>query len=121
MLGADSGRGAKHSLGRQSRRLWSTDNKGADLKGRAVSNPTHLPLLLSQKLDETVLSRFWSSLNQPLKPAVQCWTTIPAVPDDSQADYSCSRGEVRFSIWTSSTGSASDGAGWQQQSPGRFR
>lgn len=54
--------------------------QGADLKGDSWVKDQYLPIILSQKLDEGVLSRFWSSLNQPLKPAIQCWTTVPVYP-----------------------------------------
>ncbi|HEX2574627.1 MAG TPA: Pvc16 family protein [Polyangia bacterium] len=54
--------------------------KGEELKGESMSSVTEIPLLLSQRLDEGVLSRFWASLNQPLKPAIQCWTTVPILP-----------------------------------------
>jgi len=69
---------------------------GALLKGESFDPEDYLPLLLSQKLDETVLSRFWSSLNQPLKPAIQCWTTIPLYPTTSQLVQRVREREVRF-------------------------
>ena len=50
----------------------------------------------AQKLDETVLSRFWSSLNQPLKPAIQCWTTIPLYPSTTRPIQRVREREVRF-------------------------
>jgi hypothetical protein len=53
---------------------------GDDLKGESFLEGAYIPLSLSQKLDEGVLSRFWSSLNQPMKPAIQCWTTGPIYP-----------------------------------------
>ena len=53
---------------------------GVELKGESLASVEYIPLLLSQKLDEGVLSRFWASLNQPLKPAIQCWTTVPLYP-----------------------------------------
>src|SRR5262245_23223017 len=36
-----------------------------------------LPLWLNTRLDEGTLARFWGSLNQPVRPAVQCWTVVP--------------------------------------------
>jgi hypothetical protein len=54
--------------------------QGNDLKGESMMSVDYIPLLLSQRLDEGVLSRFWASLNQPLKPAIQCWTTVPIYP-----------------------------------------
>jgi hypothetical protein len=69
---------------------------GTLLKGESFDPEEHLPLLLSQKLDETVLSRFWSSLNQPLKPAIQCWTTIPLYPTTARPFQRVREREVRF-------------------------
>ena len=40
-----------------------------------------LPLQLSTRLDEGTLSRFWGSLNQPVRPAVQAWTIVPILPE----------------------------------------
>jgi hypothetical protein len=40
-----------------------------------------LPFVLGTRLDEGTLARFWGSLNQPVRPAVQVWTSIPIVPE----------------------------------------
>jgi len=40
-----------------------------------------LPLWLNTRLDEGTLARFWGSLNQPVRPAIQCWTVVPIVPE----------------------------------------
>jgi hypothetical protein len=40
-----------------------------------------LPLQLSSRLDEGTLSRFWGSLNQPVRPALQVWTVVPILPE----------------------------------------
>lgn len=40
-----------------------------------------LPLQLSARLDEGTLARFWGSLNQPVRPAIQAWTTVPILPE----------------------------------------
>jgi hypothetical protein len=40
-----------------------------------------LPLQLSSRLDEGTLARFWGSLNQPVRPAIQAWTTVPILPE----------------------------------------
>ncbi|MBL9004813.1 MAG: DUF4255 domain-containing protein [Myxococcales bacterium] len=69
---------------------------GSELKGESFAPDDYIPLLLSQKLDETVLSRFWSSLNQPLKPAIQCWTTIPLFPTTGRPIQRVREREVRF-------------------------
>jgi hypothetical protein len=40
-----------------------------------------LPFQLGARLDEGTLARFWGSLNQPVRPAVQVWTTVPIIPE----------------------------------------
>lgn len=70
--------------------------KGEELKGESMSSVTEIPLLLSQRLDEGVLSRFWASLNQPLKPAIQCWTTVPILPSPTTPVTRVSEKDVRF-------------------------
>jgi hypothetical protein len=69
---------------------------GPDLKGDSWKSDSTLPLLLSQKLDEGVLSRFWASLNQPLKPAIQCWTTVPIYPSGEVEIRRVQEKDVRF-------------------------
>jgi len=69
---------------------------GDELKGESMSSVKEIPLLLSQKLDEGVLSRFWASLNQPLKPAIQCWTTIPIFPTPGYEVKRVQERDVRF-------------------------
>lgn len=53
---------------------------GTQLKGTSWEPDSYLPLVMSRKLDEGILSRFWASINQPMKPAIQCWTTVPIYP-----------------------------------------
>ena len=53
----------------------------AQLRGDSFDADFDLPLSLSSRLDEGTLARFWGSLNQPVRPAVQVWTTIPIVPE----------------------------------------
>ena len=50
----------------------------------------------SLRLDEGVLSRFWASLNQPLKPAMQCWTTVPIYPSKEYDIVRVVEKDVRF-------------------------
>jgi hypothetical protein len=69
---------------------------GPQLKGDAMASVAEVPLLLTQKLDEGVLSRFWSSLSQPLKPAIQCWTTVPIFPTKEEKITRVYDKEVRF-------------------------
>ncbi len=40
-----------------------------------------LPVLLATRLDEGTLSRFWGSLNQPVRPAIHLWTAVPIIPE----------------------------------------
>jgi len=51
------------------------------LRGTSFEEDFTLDLSLSSRLDEGTLSRFWGSLNQPVRPAVQVWTTIPIIPE----------------------------------------
>jgi hypothetical protein len=69
---------------------------GPNLRGEAMKSVEEVPLLLSQRLDDGVLSRFWTSLNQPLKPAIQCWTTIPIFPARKKEITRVIERDVRF-------------------------
>ena len=51
------------------------------LKGQSFEDDFKLNVLLSARLDEGTLARFWGSLNQPVRPAVQAWTAIPILPE----------------------------------------
>lgn len=66
------------------------------LKGESFEDLEYIPVSLSQKLDEGVLSRFWASLNQPMKPAIQVWTSIPIYPSGGTAIQRVQDREVRF-------------------------
>ena len=70
--------------------------RGEELKGDSFASVDEVPLLMSQRLDEGVLSRFWASLNQPLKPALQCWTTIPIFPTKEYSVTRVVERDVRF-------------------------
>ena len=70
--------------------------RGEQLKGESFAADDFLPIILAQKLDEGVLTRFWTSLNQPLKPAIQAWTTIPLFSDRSVPIKRVIDREVRF-------------------------
>lgn len=69
---------------------------GLDLKGDSFKGEEYLPVTLSQKLDEGVLSRFWASLNQPMKPGIQCWTTVPIHPAGETEVRRVEERDVRF-------------------------
>ena len=68
----------------------------ADLKGESFQKEEYLPINMSQKLDEGVLSRFWASLNQPMKPAIQLWTTVPIYPSGGTEIRRVQEKDVRF-------------------------
>jgi hypothetical protein len=51
------------------------------LKGGSFEDNFELNLQLSARLDEGTLARFWGSLNQPVRPAVQAWSAIPIIPE----------------------------------------
>jgi hypothetical protein len=56
---------------------------GDQLRGQSFlfEEDFSLPLQLSTRLDEGTLSRFWGSLNQPVRPAIQAWTIVPILPE----------------------------------------
>ena len=54
---------------------------GQTLIGDSWEEDFKLNVLLSARLDEGTLARFWGSLNQPVRPAVQAWTAIPILPE----------------------------------------
>src|SRR5580765_4788395 len=54
------------------------------LKGQSFEEDFRLAMTLSARLDEGTLARFWGSLNQPVRPAVQAWTAIPIIPERLQ-------------------------------------
>jgi hypothetical protein len=51
------------------------------LKGSSWEDDFKLNIILSARLDEGTLARFWGSLNQPVRPAVQAWTAVPILPE----------------------------------------
>lgn len=51
------------------------------LKGQSFEDDFKLNWLMSARLDEGTLARFWGSLNQPVRPAIQAWTAIPILPE----------------------------------------
>ena len=72
-------------LGLIIRTLIDNENlKGERLRGQsfaATEEEFQMPLQISTRLDEGTLSRFWGSLNQPVRPAVQAWTVVPILPE----------------------------------------
>ncbi len=51
------------------------------LRGESFEEDFELHLALSTRLDEGTQARFWGSLSQPVRPAVQAWTAIPIIPE----------------------------------------
>jgi hypothetical protein len=63
---------------------WFTENSSLPrdrLKGSSFEDDFQLNVLLSARLDEGTLARFWGSLNQPVRPAIQAWTAVPIIPE----------------------------------------
>ena len=65
--------------------MENTTLEGDRLKGGSFEEDFKLHVLLSARLDEGTLARFWGSLNQPVRPAVQAWTAIPILPEKLEA------------------------------------
>src|SRR5205823_4440113 len=51
------------------------------MKGATFDEDFEMVLILQTRMDEGTLSRFWGSLNQPVRPAIQAFTFIPIVPE----------------------------------------
>src|SRR6266545_168675 len=51
--------------------------EGEALKGESFPHEFYLPLATTGRLEEGTLARFWGSLNQPIRPALQIWTVVP--------------------------------------------
>jgi hypothetical protein len=51
------------------------------LKGGSFEPDFAMHLHMTTRLDEGTLARFWGSLNQPIRPAVQAWSTVPIIPE----------------------------------------
>lgn len=58
---------------------------GEQLRGASFEPDYRLPLNLAARLDEGTLARFWGSLNQPVRPAVQAWSAVPILPEKLEA------------------------------------
>ncbi len=55
--------------------------EGERLRGESFEEDFQLGLSLATRLDEGTLARFWGSLSQPVRPAIQAWTSIPLIPE----------------------------------------
>jgi hypothetical protein len=58
-----------------------TELTGDDLVGEAFEPDFQLAIVMSARLDDGALARFWSSLGQPIRPAIQVWTAVPILPE----------------------------------------
>jgi Pvc16 N-terminal domain len=72
-------------LGLAIRAIMENPSMGRDkLRGGSFEDDFKLNVLLSTRLDEGTLARFWGSLNQPIRPAIQAWTAVPIVPEEME-------------------------------------
>jgi Pvc16 N-terminal domain len=72
-------------LGLAIRAIMENPSMGRDkLRGGSFEDDFKLHVLLSTRLDEGTLARFWGSLNQPIRPAIQAWTAVPIVPEEME-------------------------------------
>jgi hypothetical protein len=72
-------------LGLAIRAIMENPSMGRDkLRGGSFDDDFKLNVLLSTRLDEGTLARFWGSLNQPIRPAIQAWTAVPIVPEEME-------------------------------------
>ena len=72
-------------LGLAIRAIMENTTIGRDkLRGGSFEDDFKLHVLLSTRLDEGTLARFWGSLNQPIRPAIQAWTAVPIVPEEME-------------------------------------
>ena len=72
-------------LGLAIRAIMENPSMGRDkLRGGSFDDDFKLHVLLSTRLDEGTLARFWGSLNQPIRPAIQAWTAVPIVPEEME-------------------------------------
>lgn len=55
--------------------------EGDKLKGSTFPTGYELPVSLAGRLDEGTLARFWGSLNQPIRPAINMWSVVPIISD----------------------------------------
>lgn len=69
-------------LGLAIRAIMENPTMGRDrLQGQSFDDDFELFVILSSRLDEGTLARFWGSLQQPVRPAIQAWTAVPIVPE----------------------------------------
>jgi len=61
--------------------MENAEIKREQLRGISFESEFSLYWTMSARLDEGTLARFWGSLNQPIRPAVQAFTAIPILPE----------------------------------------
>jgi hypothetical protein len=69
---------------------------GDRLRGESFEEGFKLGLVLSTRLDEGSLARFWGSLSQPVRPAVQAWTSIPIIPEKMEPFTRVTKRELSY-------------------------
>ncbi len=66
------------------------------LRGDSFDDDFQLYWTMSTRLDEGTLARFWGSLSQPVRPAIQAWVTIPIVPETMEPFTRVTERSVRY-------------------------
>ncbi|HET6610716.1 MAG TPA: Pvc16 family protein [Kofleriaceae bacterium] len=90
---------------------------GDFLRGESFEEDFKLFLALSSRLDEGTLARFWGSLSQPIRPAVQVWTTIPIVPQKLTPFERVSKRQLAYRNITEPAGQTEIGPSGQKSTP----
>ena len=89
---------------------------GETLKGDSFEPEYEMPVTLSSRLDEGTLARFWGSLNQPIRPAIQAWTSVPIYPEKLEPFTRVKERGVRYKNLLDQT--TEEGPGYPLGSPG---
>ena len=79
------------------------------LRGDSFEDDFFLNLKLSTRLEEGTQARFWGSLSQPVRPAVQIWTAVPIIPDNKRRFTRVSERDLNFRDINAPPGTTEDG------------
>jgi hypothetical protein len=97
-------------LGLAIRAIMENPSMGRErLRGGSFEDDFKLNVLLSTRLDEGTLARFWGSLNQPIRPAIQAWTAVPIVPEAMEAFRRVEARQLGFRDLNAPEGSIEEG------------
>jgi hypothetical protein len=66
------------------------------LRGSTFEDDFQMVFVLQTRMDEGTLSRFWGSLNQPVRPAIQAYTYIPIVPEKLEEFRRVEKRELQY-------------------------